>query len=200
MVRERSDPVPFEPEALCPSEQAPWRLDGKAGIEAPATAGLDRSTLPRGPEPRHRLPLPFGSEGVRLGGPEKTRVQLGPFVGSTELRPSHQGIRASALPATSAGRERRGTAAPGAPNGEGDRERPRAERLAARGMPPSVTGTRRHAGHGAATPRLKAVPTEEIPRSALYGWNRSCDSAESKVAREDQGNAGSVRHAAGGEY
>jgi hypothetical protein len=35
VVRERSDPVPFEPEALCPSEQARMRLDGKAGVSGP---------------------------------------------------------------------------------------------------------------------------------------------------------------------
>ena len=50
-----------------------------------------------------------------MGGPKKTRVQLGPFVGSTERRPSPQGIRASALPIPGAGRERLGTAAPAAP-------------------------------------------------------------------------------------
>jgi hypothetical protein len=136
-----------------------------------------------------------------LGGPKKTRVQLGPFVGSTGIGPSPPRNPCEHPPChkrrpreawhSGAGCPRMAMATVGVP-GQKDwrREECRQGRLE-RG---------RHAGHGAATPRLKAVPTEEIPRSALYGWNRSCDSAESKVARGDQGNAGSVCHTAGGEY
>jgi hypothetical protein len=87
VVRERSDPVPFEPEALCPSEQARLRLDGKAGIEASATAALNRSTLPRGRETRCWVPLPTcfvrseedGSEDVNLLAPCSADPDLPPL-------------------------------------------------------------------------------------------------------------------------
>ena len=134
-----------------------------------------------------------------MGGLQKTGVQLGPYVGSTGLRPSPPKQPCERPPCHQ--RRPRETGHSGARSPEW-RWRPwssSAGRFEERETPPRATGAGRHAGHGARAPQPKGVTTAENPRSALYGWNRSCDSAESKVARGDRENAGSVRHATGDE-
>jgi hypothetical protein len=67
--------------------QAISHLDGKAGIEASATAALNRSTLPRGRETRCWVPLPTcfvrsevdGSEDVNLLAPCSADPDLPPL-------------------------------------------------------------------------------------------------------------------------
>ena len=80
-----------------------------------------------------------------------------------------QSSRASALPATSAGRERLGTAAPGAPEWRWRPWSSRGRKL--RGERNAAKGDRSAEGMpdtGRATPQPKGVTTEENPRSALY--------------------------------
>jgi hypothetical protein len=87
------------------------RLDGKAGIEASATAALNRSTLPRGRETRCWVPLPTcfvrseedGSEDVNLLAPRSADPDLRRWQSDRRALPSPPAVpRRIGTPAPSA--------------------------------------------------------------------------------------------------